>query len=405
MELAVVLAVEPAGVYRCCKVLQTSCATVTSSARIPRSCRAPRRRQLHPRELIRPSGHLRFSPQVPNSIEAAWQAACRRLGCVTVESRSHLLVTRPASKEKSLMGKVEIATALALCAALCVALGDVLQQRATHRITDKSISNVELFVKVLHNRRWRWGALMIVASIALQAAALDQGSVLLVQALLVLSLLFALPISARLSRRTVARREWIWAVVLAAAVTVIVTVGHPQAGDSRASFDTWAAVAAVLGPVLVGCVVAARIWGGALAAVLYAFVSGSLWGIFAVLTKGVVFELGDGVSAVVRTPELYAWVLVALGGLAWEQSAFRAGALTASMPTLTVSQPMVAAVLGIVVLGETLNTGPAGMVALATAALVMTAATAELARHDAVATHKRIRAHLHLHHEAVKQQV
>jgi glucose uptake protein GlcU len=59
--------------------------------------------------------------------------------------------------------------------------------------------------------------------------------------------------------------------------------------------------------------------GGALAAVLFAFVSGSLWGIFA-----------------------------------WEQSAFRAGALTVAMPTLQVSQPVVAALLGV---GETLNTG------------------------------------------------
>lgn len=96
----------------------------------------------------------------------------------------------------------------------------------------------------------------------------------------------------------------------------------------------------------------------------------------------------------VRQPELYAWLLVAVGGFAWEQSAFRAGALTASMPTLQVSQPVVAALLGVVVLGETLNTGRGGMVALIAAALVMTAATAELARVDAVATSKRVEAAL-----------
>ncbi|WP_343710701.1 DMT family transporter, partial [Mycobacterium sp.] len=145
------------------------------------------------------------------------------------------------------MAKMEIAALFALGAALCVALGDVLQQRAAHRITDTTRSNIELFAKLLGNRRWRWGALLLIASIALQAAALDQGSVLLVQALLVLSLLFALPISARLSDRAVSGREWVWAVVLTAAVTVIVTVGNPQAGQSRASLQTWAVVTAVLG--------------------------------------------------------------------------------------------------------------------------------------------------------------
>ncbi|OBG97127.1 hypothetical protein A5697_19600 [Mycobacterium sp. E3251] len=292
------------------------------------------------------------------------------------------------------MAKTDLAALLALASALCVAIGDVLQQRATHRITDTSVGQFELARRLLGNRRWRWGALMLVVSIVLQAAALDQGSVLLVQALLVLSLLFALPISARLADRAVTVREWTWAVVLTAAVTVIVTVGNPQAGRSTASLRTWAVVAAVLVPLLVGCVVAARIWGGALAAALLAFVSGSLWAVFAVLAKGVVHRFGDGGWAVVRTPELYAWLLVALAGFALEQSAFRAGSLTASMPTLEVSQPVVSALLGVVVLGETLGTGRAGMLALAVAALVMTAATVELARVDASATRDRVRARL-----------
>jgi drug/metabolite transporter (DMT)-like permease len=296
--------------------------------------------------------------------------------------------------EKPHMDKVDIAALLALSSALCVAIGDVLQQRATHRITDPSLGQLQLFAKLARNQRWRWGVLILIGSIALQAAALDQGSVLLVQALLVLSLLFALPISARLAQRAVSGREWIWAIVLTAAVTVIVTVGNPRAGHSTASPQTWAYVAAVLGPLLVGSIVAARIWGGAPAAVLFAFVSGALWGIFAVLTKGVVHRLGEGSWAVFVSPELYAWLLVALGGFTWEQSAFRAGALTASMPTLQVSQPVVAALLGVVVLGETLNTGRGGMVALIVAVLVVAAATAELARVDAVATGKRVEAAL-----------
>lgn len=292
------------------------------------------------------------------------------------------------------MDKVDTAALLALSSALCVAIGDVLQQRATHRIADTSLRLPQLFAKLARNQRWRWGVLILIGSIVLQAAALNKGSVLLVQALLVLSLLFALPINAKLAQRPVSSREWIWALVLTAAVTVIVTVGNPQAGHSTASLQTWAYVVAVLGPLLVGSIVAARIWGGTLAAVLFAFVSGALWGIFAVLTKGVVHRLGEGGWAVFVSPELYVWLLVALGGFAWEQSAFRAGALTASMPTLQVSQPVVAALLGVVVLGETLNTGRGGMVALIAAALVVAAATAELARVDAVATGKRVDAAL-----------
>ncbi len=251
-----------------------------------------------------------------------------------------------------------------------------------------------MFASLLRNQRWWWGTLLLASSIALQAAALGHGSVLLVQALLMLSLLFALPINARLAHRTVTGGEWIWAGLLTAAVIVIVVVGNPQAGRSSASLQTWAAVAVVVGPLLIACVVAGRVWNGAVAATLFALVSGSLWGVFAVLTKEVVARLGDGGWVVTRTPELYACILVALGGFAWSQLAFRAGPLTASMPALQVSQPVVAAVLGVVVLGETLNTGRAGMIALAAAAPVMTAAIFRLARVEAVATRKRVKAEL-----------
>ncbi|OBB78904.1 hypothetical protein A5760_01745 [Mycobacterium colombiense] len=292
------------------------------------------------------------------------------------------------------MAHANIAALLAVSSALCVASGDVLQQRATHCIADRSVGTVELFAGLLRNQRWWWGALLLVASIALQAAALGEGSVLMVQALLTSSVLFALPIDAWFSHRTVTGGEWVWAALLTAAVIVVVVVGNPEAGHAGASLRTWAAVAVVLGPLLVGCAVAGRIWGGAAAAALFAFVSGSLWGVFAVLAKEVVARLGDGAGAVIRTPELYACILVAVGGVAWSQSAFRAGPLTASMPTLQMSQPVVAAVLGVVVLGETLNTGRAGMIALVAAALAMTAAIVKLARVEAVSTRDSVEAQL-----------
>jgi drug/metabolite transporter (DMT)-like permease len=201
-----------------------------------------------------------------------------------------------------------------------------------------------------------------------------------------------MPINARMWHRRVTGREWIWAGVLTAAVIVVVVVGNPQAGRTTAALGTWAAVAAVLAPLLAACVVAGRVRGGALAAALFAFVSGSLWGVFGVLTKEVVARLGDGAWAVARTPEFYACLVAAAGGVVWSQAAFRAGPLTASMPTLQMSQPVVAAVLGVVVLGETLNTGRAGAIALATAGLAMTAAIFKLARVEAVATDERVEA-------------
>jgi drug/metabolite transporter (DMT)-like permease len=281
------------------------------------------------------------------------------------------------------MDKADIAALLAVGAAFFIAIGDVIHQRSAHEVTDEPVSHVALFMRLLRDGQWWLGSLVSAAGFGLQAAALGFGSVLLVQALLVTSLLFALPIHARMTHRRVTRWEWTWAALLAASVAVIVTVGNPTAGHSRASLETWTAVIAVLGPAMVLCVIGARIWSGPVSAVLLALVSGALWGLFAVLTKGVVDRIDDGVWALLRTPELYAWALVAIAGTAWQQSSFRAGSLTASLPTMTVTEPVVGSVLGVVVLGETLRPGDTGWLTLIVALSVMVVATAALARGEA----------------------
>lgn len=278
---------------------------------------------------------------------------------------------------------VDLAVVLALGAAVFVAIGDVIHQRQAHEVADEPVGHLELFTRLLRDRQWWLGSFVAAAGFALQAAALGVGSVLLVQAILVTSLLFALPIHARLSHQRVTRWQWTWAALLAASVVVIVTVGNPTEGDSRASWETWTAVLVVLVPALVLCVIGASIWKGPVSAVLLALVSGALWGLFAVLTKGVVDRLGDGLEALLRTPELYVWVVVAVAGTAWQQASFRAGSLTASLPTMTVTEPVVAAVLGVVVLGESLRPGEEGWLTLIVAVVVMVVSTAALARGEA----------------------
>jgi drug/metabolite transporter (DMT)-like permease len=287
------------------------------------------------------------------------------------------------------MDKADIAALLALGAAFFIAIGDVIHQRSAHEVTDEPVSHTDLFLRLLRDRQWWLGSIVAAVGFGLQAAALGFGSVLLVQALLVTSLLFALPINAWLTHRKVSRWDWTWAALLAAAVAVIVVVGNPTAGHSRASLETWTAVIAVLGPAMVLCVIGARIWSGPISAVLLAVVSGALWGLFAVLTKGVVDRLDDGLWVLLRTPELYVWVLVAIAGTAWQQSSFRAGSLTASLPTMTVTEPVVGSVLGVVVLGETLRPGDAGWLTLIAAVAVMIVATVALARGEAAGATKQ----------------
>jgi drug/metabolite transporter (DMT)-like permease len=281
------------------------------------------------------------------------------------------------------MDKNVIAVLLALGAALVSAIGSVLRQRSAHEIVDRPVGAWELFRLSVRDTRWWMGGAAAVGNYALQAAALSLGSVMLVTALQVTVLLFALPINARITHHRVTRWEWLWAALLAATVAIILAVGNPTSDHQRASLKTWVVVAIVMGPAVVLCVLGARIWSGAVAAVLLAVVAGSSLALFAVLTKGVIEAGEGGFAELLRAPELYAWLAVALAGMVFQQASFRAGALTASLPTMTLAKPVVGWILGITVLSEELRVGDEKLLVLVAAMVLMVVSTVALARGEA----------------------
>jgi hypothetical protein len=282
------------------------------------------------------------------------------------------------------MSHEEVTAFFALSAALASAIGNVIRQRSAQEVTDKRVGHLTLFGMLLRDKRWWLGGVGDIGSYFLLAAALDEGSVLLVMSLQVTALLFALPIYARLTNHRITRREWMWAVVLAVALAIIIAVGDPTGGHERAPLQTWLVVAVVMGPALVLCLLGARIWSDRpVAAALLGAVAGSLLAVFAVLMKGIVDILEHGAGHLWHTPELYAWVFCGVAGMIYHQSAYRAGALTASLPTIIVAKPVVGGVLGVLVLRETLEAGGREWFVLAVAAVVVIVATVGLARGEA----------------------
>ncbi len=282
------------------------------------------------------------------------------------------------------MSRTDVAVLLALLAALASAVGNVIRQRSAQEVTDKRVGHLTLFGMLLRDTRWWLGGLGDISSYCLLAVALDKGSVLLVMSLQVTALLFALPIYARVRRHRVTRTEWLWALLLAVALAVMIAVGQPAGGHEQGSLQAWLVVAVVIGPPLLLGVLAARIWADRpVAALLLAAVAGSLLAVFSVLMKGVVDVIEHTPGQLWHTPELYAWVATGVAGMIFHQSAYRAGALTASLPTIIVAKPVVAGILGIAVLGETLNADGTQWLLLAVAAAAVIAATVGLARGEA----------------------
>jgi drug/metabolite transporter (DMT)-like permease len=275
-----------------------------------------------------------------------------------------------------------LAVLFALLAAVFMAIGIVVRQRATMDVPpEKGVSTVMLRT-LLGRRLWWAGTAAAVAGYGLQALALGYGSLLLVQPILVSALLFALPLSARLAGRWVTRAEWAWALVLTGALTVFVLLARASSGDYDIPVAVTVSVAVTCTAAVTACVIVATRSTNWRRAVLLAVAVGVLFGVVAVLTKIVMHMLTQGsLMTAVTTPALYLVLILGVVATLLQQSAFHAGSLQTSVPTMLVLEPVVAVLLGAIVLGEHLSISGLEPLALAIAVGAMAAATIALG-HD-----------------------
>jgi len=285
-----------------------------------------------------------------------------------------------ASHGHHLTGHVMLSVVLAVLSSLAFAVATVAQQRAAARSSDHDARGRKFAGQLLRNPQWLASNVGTGVGYALQATALAFGPLVVVQPILVTSLLFALPLSARLAHRRLSRTMWLWGLLLVVALAVFVLLGHPNLGVSHASRKGWLIVSAIAIPTVIGSLAIAHPLSGASRASLLAITVGLLGGTLAVLTKAVVSLLDQGLVHTLQSGELYGLLVVGGAGIYLQQLSFQAGALQASLPIITVVEPMVAAVLGITLLHEQLRASGIGLAVLILAAAAMTVATVALSR-------------------------
>jgi drug/metabolite transporter (DMT)-like permease len=279
-----------------------------------------------------------------------------------------------------------LAIGSALLAAFFAAVGIVVRQRAIHDAEDRPSETGAIVTSWIRQPSWWLGTMGAIGGYVFQALALAHGSLLLVQPLLVSSLLFVLPLGARFSNQHVRARDWCWALLLTAALTVFVLVGQPHEGHYRPPVPAWSVALGTSVPVVIICVLAARRAAGRGRAMLLAGGVAVLLGLVAVLTKVSTHRFAvHGLHGLLTVPAPYLLVALAVTVTILQQSAFHAGALQASVPIMLVGEPIVAVLLGVVVLGEYLVVHDASAAILAVAVAAMTAATIALGRDSAAA--------------------
>lgn len=278
-----------------------------------------------------------------------------------------------------------LALGFALLGALTIAVGTVIRQRIAEELPPNAGGRFGPAAAVLRRPLWWAGTAVSLSGFGWQAFALHFGSLLLVAPVLVLSLMFSLPLNAHYSGRRISPVEWAWASALTIAVGVLVAVGKPQAGHGTPATISWI-LAIGVATVLIGWLVRfARRQSRRDKAMLLGVATGAIFGYIAVLTKAVVDVFAaHGALGTITSWELYGLIAAAILGTAVQQASFHAGALQQSFPAMVVAEPVVAAILGIVVLREFFAVDGAGWAVIIIAAAVAAVSTVMLARSEAV---------------------
>jgi drug/metabolite transporter (DMT)-like permease len=265
-----------------------------------------------------------------------------------------------------------IAVVLALCAALCFALGALVQQGAARQVHGRSL-RLGLLVALVKDRHWLGGLALTVFSFGLQAAALAFGPLALVQPLATLDVLFALPLIAHRNRRRLSRRSIIGGLGVGVGMALFVAVSPPTKGVGAPGLAAWIPALIVIGALVTVCgLVALRVRGSA-RVILLAAAAAVIYGVLDALTKSCVDLLTARGAAVLATWEPYALAVAGILGGLFGQSAFNAGPLSLSLPVIDTVEPAAAVVLAAVVFQESLARSP-GLLAvqLAGAAIAVT---------------------------------
>jgi drug/metabolite transporter (DMT)-like permease len=279
-----------------------------------------------------------------------------------------------------------LAYALAVLAACANATSSVLQRKANREVPRQQNLSLRLVWSLAHEPVWFGGVLAVIVGFLLQATALGNGELSVVEPILVLELPLTLILASRTLKAPMRRREWGSAAAMTAGLAGMLYFLSPAPGQPQdVRWYTWIAGIGI-NLVLVAVMVA---WGsrgpagrgagsggnGARQAAVLAVAAGAAFGLTAALMKGMTTAFARGFGALFTSWQLYGMVAVGALGLFLVQSAMNAGRLIAAQPGLTLSDPIVSILWGVLAFHERVRGGwfiaPAVIAGLVMAAAVV----------------------------------
>ncbi len=248
-----------------------------------------------------------------------------------------------------------MAATLALVAAFLFALAAALQQKGALNLPTISLADPMSLVRLVGEKMWLLGTVALLTGYLFQAGALDRGRLSIIQPLLVTTVVFALPLGYFLTKQHVGRREVLGAIVIIVGLGLFVYFGDPAGGNENASNSQWAVAIGLLSLLSILMLVFGSGGGLSMKAAVYGTVAGILFGLSSALTKPTLDYLHESVGTMLSHWECYALAVAGVLGFVLQQVSLGTGRLAPSVATVSVANPIVGILIGILLLDERLS--------------------------------------------------
>jgi drug/metabolite transporter (DMT)-like permease len=257
------------------------------------------------------------------------------------------------------MDQTPIAVVAAVLAGGSLTATGVLQQRAASRRPAEESLRPRLILSLARDRTWLAGIGTGVLAYTFQAVALAFGALSLVQPIFVSELIFAVPLSVRLNRMRMHRRDWLGLLTVAAGLALGIVAADPRRGQPLAGLGSWGLAVGGVVVISAATISIGRSCGrGPARSSLYALAAAVVMALQSALLAATVALFEKGIVDVFTSWEGYALVPATAAGIVLIMSAYQAGPLAASMPVIDACEPSAAIVLGLALFGEHIRLGP-----------------------------------------------
>ena len=285
----------------------------------------------------------------------------------------------------------------ALTASVFGATASVLQRNAARPAPGRLRFSWRLVAFLVHRPAFFLGILCMLAGLGFQLTALHFGPLALVQPVIASELLFVFAFLALHERGRVRGRDWAAAGGMAVSLGGLLYVADPTGGVATVGDATlWGLAAGATAGGALTAVGLSRVsfrGGGpptpAHRAALLGAAAAVVWGFVAAVVKELGYYVGQGASAVFAHWSPYVLVAVGATGLFLVSNAFQAGPLAASQPSLTIVEPIVSAILGVLMFHERMHHTPGDLAAEAGLLVVLVVSVVFLTRSPVVAVDVR----------------